>query len=227
MQNKPLDKTLSLLEPLNDTWGMRGADDNYWTITSTFDFASISTEAVNAWFSETAVETLNAFSDLARVWKVNFSSSYQDDVEPVCLEWNRENYFYEDYIENILKAIREYPAPIYSLALKIDLFVYVRTRESSDKPVQGWVRDLSEFNFYGGPEDSEYSLNFNVNSTLFYPSSMFYGDNTELYSLNQPLLENALRQWEKKLGSINELDGLGIYKYGFLPEEQEDATSTN
>ncbi|MHC5723788.1 MAG: hypothetical protein ACYTXY_06430, partial [Nostoc sp.] len=110
-------------------------------------------------------------------------------------------------------------APIYSLTLKVDLFVYVRTQDSPNKPVQGWVRYIGEFVFFGGEEgDSEYGLNLSISSTLFCPSSLFYGDNIELYSLNHPLLSHALRLWEKKLGSINDIQGPGVYEYGFLPE---------
>jgi len=43
--------------------------------------------------------------------------------------------------------------------------------------------------------------------------------NNELYSLNQPLLEQALRNWEKSFDVEIEPEGLpGIYKYGFLAD---------
>ncbi len=217
MQSKPLDKTAAPIEPLNDTWGTRGSGDNYWAITSPFDFTNISTQQVNAWFAKTVVETLLSFSDLARLWEASFGSLYRDDVEPARLEWKPGD-SYEEYIENVFQAIREYPAPIYNLEMKVDLFVYVRIKESPDKPIKAWVRYIGEFNFFGGPEGSEYGLYFNIAGTLFCPSSLFYGDNRELYSLNHPLLSHALRLWEKKLGSINEIQGLGVYEYGFLPE---------
>ncbi|MHC5729552.1 MAG: hypothetical protein ACYTXY_36600 [Nostoc sp.] len=86
MQSKPLNKTTDIIQPLNDTWGFKGADDNFWGITSSFDFTSISTQEVNAWFATVVTETLDAFSDLTRVWEVNFGSIYREDVEPVCLE---------------------------------------------------------------------------------------------------------------------------------------------
>lgn len=217
MSNQPIDKTTDRIQPLNDTWGIKGSDDNYWGITSSFDFTSISTPEVNAWFARVVIETLDAFSDLTRVWEVSFSSLYRKDVEPVWLEWKLGD-SYEEYIENVLKAIREYPAPIYSLTMKVDLFVYVRTQESPNKPVQVWVRYIGEFVFFGGPESSEYGLTLDIVGTLFCPSSLFYGDNRELYSLNHPLLSHALRLWEKKLGSINYIQGPGVYEYGFLPE---------
>ncbi|MEH1905551.1 MAG: hypothetical protein V7L04_30280 [Nostoc sp.] len=37
MQNQPIDKTTDIIQPLNDTWGIKGADDNFWAITSSLD----------------------------------------------------------------------------------------------------------------------------------------------------------------------------------------------
>ncbi len=51
LQNQPIDKTTDIIQPLNDTWGFKGADDNFWGITSSFDFTSISTQELNAWFA--------------------------------------------------------------------------------------------------------------------------------------------------------------------------------
>ncbi len=70
--------------------------------------------------------------------------------------------------------------------------------------------------------ENEPSMRFILNHTLFYPFSYQNNeDNTELFELNQPLLEKAFRSWEKKFDSEIEADGLpGVYKYGFLPEDQ-------
>lgn len=57
--------------------------------------------------------------------------------------------------------------------------------------------------------------------TLFCPYSYSGEDNRELYALNQPLLKEALRNWEKEFDVEIEVDGLpGIYKYRYLPEDQ-------
>ncbi len=97
-----MDKKTGPIEPLNDTWGMR-VSDNYWTINSPFDFTSISTQHVNAWFAKTVVEKLKSFFDLARLWEVSFGSLYRDDVEPAQLEWKSGD-SYEEYIEKCLEA---------------------------------------------------------------------------------------------------------------------------
>ena len=84
-------------------------------------------------------------------------------------------------------------------------------------------RDENRFEIY--LEHSRYKENyvyFDISHMLFYPDSWNYQeDNTELANLNQPLLEEALRKWEKKFDAEIEADGLpGIYKYGYLPQDQ-------
>jgi len=71
----------------------------------------------------------------------------------------------------------------------------------------------------GGPENETPYLCFDVDHTLFCALSKDNEDNQALYLLNQPLLENALRRWEERVGPICDFSGLsGIYRYGFLPE---------
>jgi hypothetical protein len=217
MENEMLNKIAPPIEPLYDTWGGK-KDAGSWCIAPSFDFTSLSTEEVNAWFATSVVETLDAFSDLARAWRVYFNTIYRDDVEGVKLEWQPGD-SYQEYVEKVLKAIREYPAPIYSVDIQVDLFAYFRTNTSPDLPVPAWVRLASEFVIWGGSENPQPYLCFNVDHTLFCSLSKDCEDNKELFLLNKPLLENALRRWEERVGSIRDVNGLsGIYKYGFLPE---------
>ena len=227
MQNQPINKTAAPIAPLNDTWaGKKSAGS--WCIVLPFDFTSLSIPEVNAWYINSTMETLDAFFELARVWEVSFGPSNESNIKGVVLEWQPGN-SYEEYIERVLKAIREYPAAIEELAMQVDLLVFVRTEESPKEPIRAWVRNLGELLIRGGPEYGEPDLSFFVHHTLFYPFSYHNSaDNSELYSLNQPLLENALRRWEERFGSISEVEGLkGIYEYGFKPEEEWAAKLTD
>lgn len=227
MHNQSIDKTVPPIEPLNDTWGGKKSAGS-WSIDPPFDFTNLSIQLVNAWYIDSTIGTIDAFDELARVWKVAFGPSSESDIKGVVLEWQPGN-SYEEYIEHVLKAIREYPAAIEELVMRVDLLVFVRTEESPHQPIPAWVRYLGEFVIRGGPEYGEPYLYFSVHHTLFYPFSYPLGaNNSELYSLNQPLLENALRRWEERFGSISEVEGLkGIYEYGFLPEEKWNTKSTS
>lgn len=229
MQHQPIDKTAASIAPLHDTWGWKKYAGT-WGITPPFNFTTLSTQEVNIWFAKTLISTLEAFFDLARVWQVSFGTDYTraDLAEPITLEWKLGE-SYENYIEDMLREIQQYAAPISTIEIKVDLYVYVRTPESPNQPIRVWVRELGEFEIRGGPEYGEPYLHFDIAHTLFYPYTMGGENNSELYFLNQPLLENALRCWEKSFGPICEVEGLlaGIYEYGFKPEEEGDATSTN
>ena len=111
---------------------------------------------------------------------------------------------------------------IYEINVSLDLCVFVYTQESPKKPTQKWVRDLANLIIAIELEDEEPYLSLEMHHTLFYPFSYNGGeDNAELFGLNQPLLEEALKNWEDKFNSEIEAEGLpGIYKYGYLPEDQ-------
>jgi hypothetical protein len=221
MQNQLINKTATPIDPIKDTWELRKSTGK-WFIVLPFDFSSLSIQEVNDWYINTITKMLDAFSQLARVWQVCFHSSYKSEIKGVVLEWQPEN-SYEEYIENVLQRIKEYPAPIEEAAMQVDLFVFVRTQESPNKPIRAWVRSPSELLIDGGLEYGEPDLGFSVAHTLFRPSSFYGIDNSELYSLNQPLLENALRSLAERFGSISEVEGLPrIYEYGFLPYEDKD-----
>ncbi|WP_138504658.1 hypothetical protein [Nostoc sp. PA-18-2419] len=205
MHNQSIDKIADPIVPLYDTWGGKKSAGR-WCIVLPFDFTSLSTQFV----------------------KVFFSPSSESDIKGVVLEWQPRN-SYEEYIEHVLKAIREYPAAIEELAMQVELLVFVRTEESPHQPIRAWVRFLGELLICGGLEYGEPDFCFSVDHTLFYPFSYHNGaNNSELYLVNQPLLENALRRWEERFGSISEVEGLkGIFEYGFKPKEEWAAKSTN
>ncbi len=98
-----------------------------------------------------------------------------------------------------------------------------------NKPVRVWVRefgnyvDIGKFEiFLDHQRYEENYVYFDISHMLFYPESWnHHEDNTELSNLNQLLLEEVLRNWEQKLGAEIDPDGLnGIYRYGYLPEDQ-------
>jgi len=211
------EQTASPVEPIYDTWELK-KDAGTWCIVPVFDFLSLSTSDVNAWSARVVTGTLEAFGGLARAWWVEFDTSYREIIEGVRLEW-KPGKSYEKYTQDVLRAIQEFPASIYRLKMGVDLYVYIRTEQSPDTPVRAWVRHLGYFVFWGGPEVKEPYLCFEINHTLFSPESMYGDDNRELYLLNQPLLEQALREWERRVGSIRDVEGIsGIYEYGFSTE---------
>jgi hypothetical protein len=204
-----IEKSLAPIKPLLDTWGVLEGNRISWHPEQYFDFTSLSTSEVNSWYSDTVTKTLGSFSNFARVWEVSFGTDYSraNAARPMLLKWETGT-SYDDYVKRIIAEVESFSAPIYSLEMKVDLSVYVRTLESPSHPIQGWVRHLGEFKIWGGPEvGREPGIFFEIGVTLFHSSYFRYGDNSELYSLNSHLLTNALHQWEGHFGSLHREGG--------------------
>ena len=196
-------------QPADDTWGAvsrAGA----WCVTPR-DVQDPS------WLERAAVQTFEAFAGLARVWRVSIGSIDPPDALPAALEWH-PSASHRAFLDSIPTAIRSYPHAIYSVECSVDLFAFSRPAGPHTPPVQQWLRLNDDFRFWNG-EDDDRSACFSLRHTLFCPASIDGLDNRELYELNQPLLEHALRRWEDRLGAIVEFEGFaGIYQYGFHPE---------
>lgn len=222
MLERLITQTFIPIQPLEDTWGSKG-DAGTWYINLDLNFTANTTQEINTWYEKIITDTLDSFRDLARVWKVSLSPSNHEKFKGVVLEWQPEE-SYEAYFKKISKAIERFPDVICILEMFVDLLVFVRTEESPHKPIRTWVRYLGKFSFCGGLIHRKPFMYLDMEHTLFSPSSFFKeDDNSELYSLNQPLLKTALGRWEEKFDAEIEPDGLpGIYKYGFLPDEDEE-----
>lgn len=220
---------LPCVEPLLDTWAVtkRGGD---WSITPPNDLSNTSVEERNTWCAEAMMSTIEAFSSLTRVFRISFGSipnlNEEKKVKGKSFEWDFSEP-YQNYLEKAYQSLKNYPVDIYILYINVDLFAYVRTKESPDKPVRAWVRECGDYSYRIA--DLQISLEhlmnyepflyFEMQHTLFYPDSWKgHIDNTELFGLNKPFLEEALRNWEQKFSAEIETDGLPqIYKHGFLP----------
>ena len=230
VKNQDKNIYLPCVEPLLDTWAVtkQGGD---WEMTPPDDLSNTSVEERNTWYAETMMSTIEAFSPLARVYGISLNSIFDKNQEKKIkeefIEWNLKEP-YEKYLEKAFQAAKSYPVDIYNLYIRVDLFVYVRTKQSPDQPVRAWVRECGDHSYEMAEieisieplMDYEPYLALVMLHTLFYPDSWKgHIDNTELFELNRPFLEEALRNWEQKFGVEIEPNGLPqIYKYGFLPD---------
>jgi hypothetical protein len=213
------------IDPLLTTWGWEDAGD--WYIYLPSELIHDSREKQKEAYLNAMKLTLDAFSSLVRAYRISCHSMpfIQPKEKSLWLDWQiNENY--EHYIERVFKAIKDYPSQIYEIEILVELNVFVYTEQSPDRPVRSWVRYFGESlkmgNFTINISDDYPCICFCMKHTLFYPFPD-YGNlnNEELFYLNQPLLEEALRKWEQNFGVETEPDGLpGIYQYGFLPEEE-------
>lgn len=216
MSNQSIEQIISD-NIIQDTWEFRG-DTATWYINLPLDFTGINYKKINHWYEKSVIKTLHSFSKMARIWHISFRANSQEKAKAIELEWKPE-VPYEQYFESFLKAIREFPHRISILEMQADFNVFINTAKSPDEATKNWVRYLGKFSFCGGKIYSHPFIYLDMNNTLFCPFSIDGKSNIKLYSLNQPLLEKALRRWEKSIGKIDDTEGIeGIYEYGFLPE---------
>lgn len=220
---------VKVIEPLLSTWGYK-QDAGDWDIQLPAAFICSSSKEQKKAYCKAITITLDAFFSLIRVYKISILSILDSGTKgnTIVLKCQHTE-DYDEYIKRVFKAINNHPEEIYEIEIKFDLYAYIYTKENSDKPIRSWVRyveqsiAIGEFNIDISTEDDEPYIGFYIEHTLFYPSSRQNNneDNTELFELNQPLLEKALKNWEKKFNSEIEADGLtGVYKYGYLPQDQ-------
>jgi len=221
IQNNVVNQDLAIVKPLYDTWRIKKSV-GYWGLDGQLKLQSFSVQEINAWFAESLIKTLDSFSSLSRISKLTLLEDSESGVDTGGILKLESNISYKKYIQNSLKSVREHAIPIYEIRIELDMFVFVRTESSPVKPIRSWVKELGDIHINIDREDENAGLWLNIENTLFYPFS-YKGsqDNTELFRLNKPLLEEALKNWEQKFDSPIDVEGLpGIYKYGFLPEDQ-------
>jgi hypothetical protein len=203
------------VEPIYDTWGLTKYAGS-WMI------APVRLDAEGTeWIAAALAATLEAYGPLARPWAAGIVPLPAPDAAPRSLAW-QPGESQSAYRDALLAAIADVGAPVQSLELRIDLLAHARTGDSPHAPVRSWLRLPTEIELRSpGADDTSYA-NLTFDHTLFRPESADGIDNRELYALNAPLLESALRGWEERLGPITEVDGLtGVFHYGYRSEGDE------
>lgn len=217
-----------VIEPLLSTWGYKQYAGD-WDIQLPSEFICCSYKEQKKAYCKAITITLDAFSSLIRAYKISILSLANSESKGNTIIFEHQHTeYYEEYIKRVFKAINDCPNEIYEIEIKFDLYVFIYTEENPNKPIRSWIRyieksiEIGEFNIDISTKDNEPYVQFYIEHTLFYPLSYQNNeDNTELFELNQPLLEEALKNWEQKFDAEIEADGLtGVYKYGYLPQDQ-------
>jgi hypothetical protein len=171
---------------------------------------------VSRWMADTVGGLLDDFAPLARV---RTAMLLADDGPRHLTRGPDEPY--AQFRARLLDAIREHPLPVTYVRLGLDVRVWVRTKDSPDRPELAWLS-------YPGIElgvhlDDSAWVEFEIDNTLF--SAFTYPDMepNPLYPPNQPLLEAALRRLRARatdpLDRAGELPG--TYEFGFSPDRDD------
>lgn len=183
-----------------------------WGFNSHLNFTKMSSEENNVWFFEQVFNFLRAFFGLVvpdKVEIITYNATKQV---------NRDNLDQMTFLDELMLMMKNLKEPIWVLKLNLSIVGFLRTDWDPDNPIRLRIQEPISFIIWGGPDESGFQT-FSVSYTLF-SSQKIENEDVELWSLNQPLLEKALRKWEQQSGhSIEVVKGnsseLPLYQYGF------------
>jgi hypothetical protein len=183
-----------------------------WGFNSNLDFTKMSSEENNVWFFEQVFNFLRAF----------FGIVVPDNVEVITYnaaqQINRENLDQMTFLDELMLIMKNLKEPIWVIRLNLSIVGFLRTDWDPDNPVRLRIQEPASFIVWGGPDENGFQ-SFSVSYSLF-SSQKIETEDVELWSMNQPLLEKALKKWEAQSGQRIEVvkgnsNELPLYQYGF------------
>lgn len=183
-----------------------------WGFESNLDFTKMSKEETNVWFFEQTFNFLRAF----------FGLVLPDSIEVITYnatkQVNKEGLDQMTFLDELMLIMKNLTEPIWVVKLNLSIVGFLRTDWEPDKPIRLRIQEPANFIVWGGPDEKGFQA-YSISYKLF-SSQLIESEGVALWSMNQPLLEKALKKWEKQSGrAINVVRGnsdeLPLYRYGF------------
>lgn len=182
-----------------------------WGFHSNLDFSRMGPEESNVWFFEQVFNFLRAF----------FGVVLPDSIEVITYNATqrieRKGLDQMTFLDEFMLILKKLKEPIWTCRLGLNIIGFLRTSFDPEHPIRLQIQEPTSFIIWGGPDETGFQ-SFSIGYTLF-SDIVLDKEKTELWSLNQPLLERALRRWEEQSGhAIEVVDSNGdlpVYQYGF------------
>lgn len=183
-----------------------------WGFHSNLNFTRMSYQEANVWFFEQIFNFLRSFFGLVT----------PDNLELITYNASqhvkRDNLSHQTFLDElmlIMKGLKEY---IWTLRVNLNIIGFVRTHHDPDNPVRLQIQEPCSFIIWGGPDENGFQ-NFGITYSLFSDTKL-QGEDRMIWSLNQPILEKALKKWERQSGHrISVVDSttgdIPIFEHGF------------
>lgn len=183
-----------------------------WGFNSNLNFTKMSQEENNVWFFEQVFNFLRSF----------FGVVVPDGLEIITYnatkQVNRGNLDQMTFLDELMLILKNLNERIWVLKLNCSIVGFLRTEWDPDRPLRLRIQEPCNFIIWGGPDETGFQ-SFTISYKLF-SSQMIESEGVALWSMNQPLLEKALRKWEAQShhridvvqGNSEDLD---LYQYGF------------
>lgn len=188
-------------EPLNIPTGLddllmesskKGKVVGSWGFHSQTNFTKMSTEETNVWFFEQVFNFMRAF----------FGLVVPDRMEVITYNANKqvkkENLNQMTFLDEMMLVMKNLNEPLWVIRLHLNIVGFLRTEWDPDNPVRVQIQEPANFVVWGGPDETGFQT-FSISFNLFSEQKL-KGENAQLWSVNQPLLEKALKKWERQSG---------------------------
>lgn len=183
-----------------------------WGFNSNINFTGMSAEETNVWFFEQVFNFLRAF----------FNVVVPDNVEVITYngkqQVNRENLDQMTFLDELMLIMKQLNEPLWVIRLNLNIVGFLRTETEPDQPVRLQIQEPASFIVWGGPDETGFQT-FSISYRHFCEQKL-KGEHELLWSVNQPLLEKALKKWERQSGHQIDVvqsnsDDLPLYRHGF------------
>lgn len=183
-----------------------------WGFNANVDFTRMKAEETNVWFFEQVFNFLRAFFGLVIPDNLEIIST---NAKKRTQRQNLNQMTFLDELMLILKGLNE---PIWVLRLNLNIVGFLRTDFNPDQPIRLQIQEPASFVIWGGPDETGFQT-FSIGYRLFSVQKL-RGEHSLLWSMNQPLLEKALKKWElqsrRKIEVVKgNSDELPLYRHGF------------
>lgn len=203
----PLDLDDFLLEST-----IRGDVIGSWGFHSHLDFTRMNSEESNVWFFEQIFNFLRSFFGLV------VPDNMEVTVYNASKQITRSNLNQMTFLDELMLVMKGLTEPIWCIKLTLNIVGFLRTDWDPDRPVRLHIQEPATFIVWGGPDESGFQ-SFNIGYKIFSEHKI-KGEHALLWSMNQPLLEKALKKWERQSRHQIEVvqsnsDHLPQYRHGF------------
>ena len=189
--------------PVLDSWRYRDATATWFLVPRGEGMSG------NAGMAEVVRRVLSACPEFLRPRELE-ADGRDRSLEP--LRWGGEEPV-DTFEARILAAIARAPFEVRSAVVELDLCAWVRL-EPGAEPRRCWVPRAAEFDLTRDADGL--TLAFSLHVLLFGDEAVLGEDHRPLHERNAPLLEGALRRFERDVGPIAEWEGWpAVARYGF------------
>lgn len=190
----------------------RGRVVGSWGFNAGIDFTRMNAEETNVWFFEQVFNFLRSF------FGVVVPDSMEVTTYNAARQITKDRLNQMTFLDELMLVMKGLTDPIWCIRLNLNIVGFLRTDWDPDKPIRLQIQEPASLIVWGGPDESGFQI-YSIGYRLF-SEQRIEGEHSLLWSVNQPLLEKALKKWERQSRHPIEVvqsnsDDLPLYRHGF------------